>query len=78
MVSYDMEDDIVKGILLSSAGVYKKNWPLLIIENISLLICRIFVDTDMKFSWTEEEVADMYDNTGFIIAADGRLLNWSK
>ncbi|XP_071357597.1 methyltransferase-like protein 22 [Trachinotus anak] len=27
-------------------------------------------DADAEFSWTEEEVADMYDNTSFIIAAD--------
>ncbi|XP_039980238.1 methyltransferase-like protein 22 isoform X2 [Xiphias gladius] len=27
-------------------------------------------DTDVEFSWTEEEVADMYNNTSFIIAAD--------
>ncbi|XP_044038109.1 methyltransferase-like protein 22 isoform X2 [Siniperca chuatsi] len=27
-------------------------------------------DADVKFSWTEEEVADMYNNTSFIIAAD--------
>uniref|UniRef100_A0A146ZMI7 Methyltransferase 22, Kin17 lysine n=1 Tax=Fundulus heteroclitus TaxID=8078 RepID=A0A146ZMI7_FUNHE len=27
-------------------------------------------DADMEFSWTEEEVADLYDNTDFIIAAD--------
>lgn len=29
-------------------------------------------DADVDFSWTEEEVADLYDNTHFIIAADGR------
>lgn len=28
-------------------------------------------DADVEFSWTDEEVADMYDNTSFIIAADG-------
>lgn len=27
-------------------------------------------DADEEFSWTEEEVADMFDNTRFIIAAD--------
>uniref|UniRef100_A0A4W6DY88 Methyltransferase 22, Kin17 lysine n=1 Tax=Lates calcarifer TaxID=8187 RepID=A0A4W6DY88_LATCA len=27
-------------------------------------------DPDVEFSWAEEEVADMYDNTSFIIAAD--------
>ncbi|XP_040918050.1 methyltransferase-like protein 22 isoform X2 [Toxotes jaculatrix] len=27
-------------------------------------------DADVEFSWTEEEVADMYNNTSFIIAAD--------
>ncbi|XP_023253116.1 methyltransferase-like protein 22 [Seriola lalandi dorsalis] len=27
-------------------------------------------DPDAEFSWTEEEVADLYDNTSFIIAAD--------
>ncbi|KAM4718016.1 methyltransferase-like protein 22 isoform 1-T3 [Anableps anableps] len=27
-------------------------------------------DADLEFSWTEEEVADLYDNTSFIIAAD--------
>ncbi|XP_022609441.1 methyltransferase-like protein 22 [Seriola dumerili] len=27
-------------------------------------------DADAEFSWTEEEVADLYDNTSFIIAAD--------
>ncbi|XP_026210479.1 methyltransferase-like protein 22 isoform X2 [Anabas testudineus] len=27
-------------------------------------------DADVDFSWTEEEVADIYDNTSFIIAAD--------
>ncbi|GAA6218740.1 methyltransferase-like protein 22 [Lates japonicus] len=27
-------------------------------------------DPDVEFSWTEEEIADMYDNTSFIIAAD--------
>ncbi|XP_058508787.1 methyltransferase-like protein 22 isoform X2 [Solea solea] len=27
-------------------------------------------DADVDFSWTEEEVADVYDNTRFIIAAD--------
>ncbi|XP_061567680.1 methyltransferase-like protein 22 [Cololabis saira] len=27
-------------------------------------------DADEEFSWTEEEVADLYDNTSFIIAAD--------
>lgn len=31
------------------------------------------VDADVEFSWTEEEVADLYDNTEIIIAADGRL-----
>ncbi|XP_024117256.1 methyltransferase-like protein 22 isoform X3 [Oryzias melastigma] len=27
-------------------------------------------DPEVEFSWTEEEVADLYDNTSFIIAAD--------
>uniref|UniRef100_A0A8D3D8E5 Methyltransferase-like protein 22 n=1 Tax=Scophthalmus maximus TaxID=52904 RepID=A0A8D3D8E5_SCOMX len=27
-------------------------------------------DVEVDFSWTEEEVADMYDNTSFIVAAD--------
>ncbi|XP_070779419.1 methyltransferase-like protein 22 isoform X2 [Enoplosus armatus] len=27
-------------------------------------------DADVEFGWTEEEVADMYDNTSFIVAAD--------
>nr|XP_019958495.1 PREDICTED: methyltransferase-like protein 22 [Paralichthys olivaceus]XP_019958496.1 PREDICTED: methyltransferase-like protein 22 [Paralichthys olivaceus] len=27
-------------------------------------------DADEEFSWTEEEVADMYDHTSFIVAAD--------
>ncbi|XP_071376107.1 methyltransferase-like protein 22 [Centroberyx affinis] len=27
-------------------------------------------DADVEFSWTEEEVADLHDNTSFIIAAD--------
>ncbi|KAK2893193.1 methyltransferase-like protein 22 isoform X1 [Channa argus] len=27
-------------------------------------------DADMEFSWKEEEIADIYDNTSFIIAAD--------
>lgn len=27
-------------------------------------------DADMEFSWTEEEVADLHNNTSFIIAAD--------
>ncbi|KAM4634688.1 methyltransferase-like protein 22 isoform 2-T2 [Polymixia lowei] len=27
-------------------------------------------DSDVEFSWTEEEVADVHDNTSFIIAAD--------
>ncbi|XP_056144478.1 methyltransferase-like protein 22 [Lampris incognitus] len=27
-------------------------------------------DIDVEFSWTEEEVADLHDNTSFIIAAD--------
>ncbi|XP_038595021.1 methyltransferase-like protein 22 isoform X3 [Micropterus salmoides] len=27
-------------------------------------------DADVEFSWTEEEVVDMYNNTSFIIAAD--------
>ncbi|XP_076607955.1 methyltransferase-like protein 22 isoform X2 [Chaetodon auriga] len=27
-------------------------------------------DADVEFSWTEEDVADMYNNTSFIIAAD--------
>ncbi|KAI3359409.1 hypothetical protein L3Q82_002912 [Scortum barcoo] len=27
-------------------------------------------DADVEYSWTEEEVADLYDNTRFIIAAD--------
>ncbi|XP_017294942.1 methyltransferase-like protein 22 [Kryptolebias marmoratus] len=27
-------------------------------------------DADVAFSWTEEEIADLYDNTSFIIAAD--------
>lgn len=33
----------------------------------------MFVDADMEFRWTEEEVADLYDNTKIIVAADGRL-----
>lgn len=36
-----------------------------------LLIC---ADADVEFSWTEEDVANLYDNTTFIIAADGRSL----
>lgn len=28
------------------------------------------IDADMEFSWTEEEVADLHNNTSFIIAAD--------
>uniref|UniRef100_A0A8C5GD73 Methyltransferase like 22 n=1 Tax=Gouania willdenowi TaxID=441366 RepID=A0A8C5GD73_GOUWI len=27
-------------------------------------------DADLEFSWTEDEVADLHDNTSFIIAAD--------
>lgn len=34
-----------------------------------------FLDSDTEFCWTEDEVADLYNNTSFIIAADGRLLN---
>uniref|UniRef100_A0A8C5GD45 Methyltransferase like 22 n=1 Tax=Gouania willdenowi TaxID=441366 RepID=A0A8C5GD45_GOUWI len=30
-------------------------------------------DADLEFSWTEDEVADLHDNTSFIIAADGEL-----
>lgn len=37
----------------------------------TLLLCVFFVDPEVEFSWTEEEVADLYDNTSFIIAADG-------
>lgn len=40
-----------------------------------LSICLLFVDADVEFSWTEEEVVDMYDNCRFIIAADGKLLS---
>lgn len=35
----------------------------------------VYIDADVEFNWTEEEVADMYNNTSFIIAADGRLLS---
>lgn len=30
----------------------------------------LVVDAELDFSWTEEEVADLHDNTNFIIAAD--------
>lgn len=39
-----------------------------------LSVCLVSVDADVEFSWTEEEVADMYDNTRFIIAADGKVI----
>lgn len=29
-------------------------------------------EADVEFSWTEDEVADLYDNASIIIAADGR------
>lgn len=35
------------------------------------------LDADAEFSWTEEEVADMVDNTHFIIAADGIMTCYS-
>jgi hypothetical protein len=31
-------------------------------------------EEEEEFSWTEEEVADLYDNTSVIIAADGKSL----
>uniref|UniRef100_A0A8C5GD31 Methyltransferase like 22 n=1 Tax=Gouania willdenowi TaxID=441366 RepID=A0A8C5GD31_GOUWI len=33
----------------------------------------LVTDADLEFSWTEDEVADLHDNTSFIIAADGEL-----
>ncbi|KAF7200873.1 methyltransferase like 22 [Nothobranchius furzeri] len=36
----------------------------------SLTHLLVFVDAGVEFSWTEEEVADLYDNTRFIVAAD--------
>ncbi|XP_028311042.1 methyltransferase-like protein 22 [Gouania willdenowi] len=30
----------------------------------------LVTDADLEFSWTEDEVADLHDNTSFIIAAD--------
>ncbi|KAG7222029.1 hypothetical protein INR49_028193 [Caranx melampygus] len=39
-------------------------------QRTSLSVLLICADADVEFSWTEEEVADLYDNTTFIIAAD--------
>lgn len=37
------------------------------------LLLSVIADADKEFSWTEEEVASLYDRTSFIIAADGRF-----
>lgn len=40
------------------------------VKQLDWLQCDLCTDADMEFSWTEEEVADMYNNTKIIIAAD--------
>ncbi|XP_047211954.1 methyltransferase-like protein 22 isoform X2 [Girardinichthys multiradiatus] len=40
------------------------------VKQLNWLQHSLCTDVDMEFSWTEEEVADLYDNTSFIIAAD--------
>ena len=43
------------------------------ISSLTPLSIPYFSDSDTEFGWTEEEVADLYDNTTFIIAADGNM-----
>ncbi|XP_008328730.1 methyltransferase-like protein 22 [Cynoglossus semilaevis] len=40
------------------------------VKQLDWLQYSLCTDADVDFSWTEEEVADLYDNTHFIIAAD--------
>uniref|UniRef100_A0A3Q2CF73 Methyltransferase 22, Kin17 lysine n=1 Tax=Cyprinodon variegatus TaxID=28743 RepID=A0A3Q2CF73_CYPVA len=42
-------------------------WSTIISSGFLPLCC---LDADGEFSWTEEEVADLYDNASFILAAD--------
>uniref|UniRef100_A0A4W6DYB7 Methyltransferase 22, Kin17 lysine n=1 Tax=Lates calcarifer TaxID=8187 RepID=A0A4W6DYB7_LATCA len=42
----------------------------IIVRQLDWLQHDLCADPDVEFSWAEEEVADMYDNTSFIIAAD--------
>lgn len=37
------------------------------------LIFHLSPDADLEFSWTDAEVADLHDNTTFVIAADGKF-----
>ncbi|XP_047211951.1 methyltransferase-like protein 22 isoform X1 [Girardinichthys multiradiatus] len=52
-----------KHIMESTGGEVK-------VKQLNWLQHSLCTDVDMEFSWTEEEVADLYDNTSFIIAAD--------
>ncbi|KAK5610067.1 hypothetical protein CRENBAI_012808, partial [Crenichthys baileyi] len=52
-----------KHIMESAGGEVK-------VKQLNWLQHSLCTDADMEFSWTEEEVADLYDNTSFIIAAD--------
>lgn len=35
------------------------------------LLFQLSPDPDSEFCWTEAEIADVHDNTAFVIAADG-------
>ncbi len=37
------------------------------------LIFQLSPDADLEFCWTDEETADLHDNTTFVIAADGKF-----
>lgn len=38
---------------------------------VSFHLCHLSPDTDLEFCWTDAEVADLHDNTTFLMAADG-------
>ncbi|XP_027879137.1 methyltransferase-like protein 22 isoform X2 [Xiphophorus couchianus] len=40
------------------------------VKHLNWLQHSLCTDADLEFSWTEEEVADLYDNAAFIIATD--------